>query len=101
MLKPHPTVLRRLVDEYEALAAAGTGTAGKPAARDARIRDLAYTLCVSTGTRDVRHALATAHRWLAGSETATVPAPPAGPDAVLPVTGTDRWDTTASAPAPA
>ncbi len=28
-------------------------------------RDLAYTLCVSTGTRDVRPALETAHRLLA------------------------------------
>ncbi|MFF8032765.1 MULTISPECIES: DUF5133 domain-containing protein [unclassified Streptomyces] len=67
MLKPHPLVLRRLVEEYEALTATGTAMAGGPAARDARIRDLAYTLCVSTGTRDVGHALGTAHRWLAGA----------------------------------
>ncbi|MEV5934432.1 DUF5133 domain-containing protein [Streptomyces sp. NPDC052079] len=66
MLKPHPTVLRRLVEEYESLA---VPTAGTPdAARAARITDLAYTLCVSTGTRDVRHALTTAHRWLAAED---------------------------------
>ncbi|MBT3155160.1 DUF5133 domain-containing protein [Streptomyces sp. CHD11] len=73
MLKPHPTVLRRLVEEYEALTAAGTGAA------DPRTADLAYTLCVSTGTRDVGQALTTAHRWLAsagpdGSRTAARPA---------------------------
>ncbi|MFF5159483.1 DUF5133 domain-containing protein [Streptomyces sp. NPDC000348] len=63
MLKPHPTVLRRLVEEYEALTAAGSG----PAGQDPRSGDLAYTLCVSTGTRDVRHALATARDWLAAA----------------------------------
>ncbi|MEU9631132.1 DUF5133 domain-containing protein [Streptomyces luteogriseus] len=68
MLRPHPAVLRRLVDEYEALAAAET-TRG-PAEQNPRARDLAYTLCVSTGTRDVKRALEAAHRWLA-----TAPAP--------------------------
>ncbi|MER7488031.1 DUF5133 domain-containing protein [Streptomyces sp. NPDC126497] len=63
MLKPHPTVLRRLVEEYEGLTAAGGG----PAGRDPRIDDLAYTLCVSTGTRDVRQALGTARGWLAAA----------------------------------
>ncbi|MET9150230.1 DUF5133 domain-containing protein [Streptomyces griseoflavus] len=67
MLKPHPTVLRRLVEEYEALAATGTVTHGSTAP-DPRTGDLAYTLCVSTGTRDVRQALATAHRWLAAAD---------------------------------
>ncbi|MEV5440923.1 DUF5133 domain-containing protein [Streptomyces sp. NPDC052682] len=62
MLRPHPTVLRRLVDEYESLSAA-EGAPGSVAS--ARARDLAYTLCVSTGTRDVGHALEAAHRWLA------------------------------------
>ncbi|MEU9350320.1 DUF5133 domain-containing protein [Streptomyces griseoloalbus] len=99
MLKPHPIVLRRLVEEYEALVAAGS--AGGPAVRDARIGDLAYTLCVSTGTRDVRHALGTAHRWLAAAGTAAVPAPPAEPDPAVPASGADRWDANAGAPAPA
>ena len=76
MLKPHPTVLRRLVEEYEALTATATGVA------DPRTADLAYTLCVSTGTRDVRQALATAHRWLA-SAGPDVPRTAARPAAVL------------------
>jgi hypothetical protein len=68
MLRPHPVVLRRLVDEYEALSAAVR--ASDPADVSARARDLAYTLCVSTGTRDVERALEAAHQWLA-----TAPAP--------------------------
>ncbi|MER5835414.1 DUF5133 domain-containing protein [Streptomyces sp. NPDC002130] len=75
MLRPHPTVLRRLVDEYEALSAAEA--AHGPAEPNPRARDLAYTLCVSTGTRDVQRALEAAHQWLA-----TAPAPvrePAAP----------------------
>jgi hypothetical protein len=65
MLRPHPAVLRRLVDEYEALSAAVR--ASDPAAVSARARDLAYTLCVSTGTRDVERALEVAHQWLAAA----------------------------------
>jgi hypothetical protein len=68
MLRPHPAVLRRLVDEYEALAAAEA--ARGTAEQNPRARDLAYTLCVSTGTRDVERALEVAHQWLA-----TVPPP--------------------------
>lgn len=62
MLMPHPAVLRRLVDEYEALTRSGSTEEQPPA--QAQARDLAYTLCVSTGTRDVRHALETARQWL-------------------------------------
>ncbi|MFF9803532.1 DUF5133 domain-containing protein [Streptomyces coeruleorubidus] len=68
MLRPHPAVLRHLVDEYEALSAAVA--ASEQAELITRVRDLAYTLCVSTGTRDVERALAVAHQWLA-----TEPAP--------------------------
>ncbi|UOB07864.1 DUF5133 domain-containing protein [Streptomyces sp. HP-A2021] len=68
MLRPHPAVLRRLVDEYQALSA--VVRASDPADASARARDLAYTLCVSTGTRDVERALEVAHQWLA-----TAPAP--------------------------
>ncbi|GAA0707357.1 DUF5133 domain-containing protein [Streptomyces cellulosae] len=71
MLKPHPTELRRLVEEYEALSAS-------PAtAPESRIADLAYTLCVSTGTRDVGRALATARAWLAPDGRDTAAAEPA------------------------
>ncbi|MEU0202889.1 MULTISPECIES: DUF5133 domain-containing protein [unclassified Streptomyces] len=65
MLRPHPSVLRRLVDEYEALTAAEA--ARGPAEQNPRARDLAYTLCVSTGTRDVRRALEAARQWLAAA----------------------------------
>ncbi|MFI9755708.1 DUF5133 domain-containing protein [Streptomyces collinus] len=78
MLRPHPDVLRRLVDEYEALTAAEA--ARGPAEPNPRARDLAYTLCVSTGTRDVRRALEAAHQWLAAA-----PAPARGP--VAPMAG--------------
>ncbi|WP_340384882.1 DUF5133 domain-containing protein [Streptomyces sp. SS7] len=64
MLRPHPAVLRVLVEEYEALTASdGPGTR-------TRSQDLAYTLCVSTGTRDVGVALETARSWLAAAELA-------------------------------
>jgi len=62
MLIPDPRFLRRLVDEYEELRAEQAATAAEASPR---ARDLAYTLCVSTGTRDVRVALETAHRLLA------------------------------------
>ncbi|MEU6355507.1 DUF5133 domain-containing protein [Streptomyces sp. NPDC047072] len=62
MLIPDPAFLRRLVDSYEALNAQ---EAVSPAEPSPRLRDLAYTLCVSTGTRDVRHAVETARRLLA------------------------------------
>jgi hypothetical protein len=79
MLMPHPVVLRGLVDEYEAVArcepADDTGAPGP------RTRDLAYTLCVSTGTRDVALALEAARRWLAAGP-APVPASVARPAGV-------------------
>jgi len=63
MLIPHPAVLRRLVEEYEAAVAEDAETGrGRPSPR---AQDLAYTLCVSTGTRDVHRALEAAHRLLA------------------------------------
>lgn len=61
LLRPHPAELRRLVDEYEAVSATEAADAAGPSPR---ARDLAYTLCVSTGTRDVRAALEAARRWL-------------------------------------
>lgn len=65
MLMPHPATLRKLVEEYEAITArrAESGAA-KP---DQRAQDLEYTLCVSTGTRDVRSALEVARRHLAAA----------------------------------
>jgi hypothetical protein len=65
VLMAHPAVLRKLVEQYEALHAlhAETGTAQ---ART-RMEDVVYTLCVSTGTRDIDAALAAARRQLAGA----------------------------------
>jgi hypothetical protein len=62
MLIPHPAFLRELVDEYEVLAAEEAASGPSP-----RARDLAYTLCVSTGTREVTLALEAAHRLLAAA----------------------------------
>ncbi|MCX4878483.1 DUF5133 domain-containing protein [Streptomyces sp. NBC_00847] len=72
MLMPHPAVLRRLVEEYESVQAEEAEQSG--GRMSPRAQDLAYTLCVSTGTRDVRRALEAAHRLLAA--TTTLQAPP-------------------------
>ncbi|OVZ99704.1 DUF5133 domain-containing protein [Streptomyces sp. CS113] len=75
MLMPHPAVLRGLLAEYEAAAVdEPVDATGRPGPRT---RDLAYTLCVSTGTRDVRRALEAARRHLADAPV-TPPAPVAG-----------------------
>ncbi|CAM5327879.1 hypothetical protein SALBM135S_09402 [Streptomyces alboniger] len=64
MLMAHPAVLRKLIEEYEALrmlhAESGTEQARQ------RLDDVAYTLCVSTGTRDVDAALLAARHQLPG-----------------------------------
>ncbi|MEU9782453.1 DUF5133 domain-containing protein [Streptomyces phaeochromogenes] len=85
MLMPHPATLRRLVDEYEALIVPEDegGAVAKP---DQRAQDLAYTLCVSTGTRDVRRALERARRHLAAVRQPVVPmraVAPVEPDAPM------------------
>ncbi|KND43188.1 MULTISPECIES: DUF5133 domain-containing protein [Streptomyces] len=66
MLMPHPATLRRLVEEYESLAAHEGEQSDPQATR--RTQDLAYTLCVSTGTRDIRQALEVARRQLAAAQ---------------------------------
>ncbi|MFF6783581.1 DUF5133 domain-containing protein [Streptomyces sp. NPDC012510] len=66
MLMPHPATLRRLVDEYESLMAHQGERNDPQTAR--RAQDLAYTLCVSTGTRDVRQALDAARTQLAAAQ---------------------------------
>ncbi|MGW1953246.1 DUF5133 domain-containing protein [Streptomyces sp. NPDC001920] len=73
MLMPHPAMLRRLVDEYETLMAHEGGGEEDRSRRDLRAQDLAYTLCVSTGTRDVGQALETARRLLAAAPDPVVP----------------------------
>ncbi|MFE1285697.1 DUF5133 domain-containing protein [Streptomyces sp. NPDC058751] len=70
MLMPLPATLRRLVTEYETLLAERTDPSGR------RLRDLAYTLCVSTGTREITDALAVARSYLADPATTTALARP-------------------------
>ncbi|WP_405680671.1 MULTISPECIES: DUF5133 domain-containing protein [unclassified Streptomyces] len=58
----HPAVLARLVEEYEMgseLQAAGPDEQVRQ-----RMEDVVYTLCVSTGTRDIDAALAAARERL-------------------------------------
>ncbi|WUH94829.1 DUF5133 domain-containing protein [Streptomyces sp. NBC_00433] len=66
MLMAHPTVLRNLVERYEALSDADS--------TDPRIaqqlRDTAYTLCVTTGTREIVPALAAARARIEDEEAA-------------------------------
>ncbi|MFF9035683.1 DUF5133 domain-containing protein [Streptomyces sp. NPDC014892] len=80
MLMPHPATLRRLVEEYESVA--HEGERGDPQSAR-RAQDLAYTLCVSTGTRDVRRALDAARAQLAAAQ-ATATAELCGTGTTLP-----------------
>lgn len=65
MLMAHPMVLRRLVTEYEALRDLHAES-GSPSSEQ-RMQDVAYTLCVSTGTRDIDTALIAARHQLSGA----------------------------------
>lgn len=58
----HPAVLRNLVEQYETLRALHAEN-GSTEVRQ-RMDDVAYTLCVSTGTRNVDAALVAARRRL-------------------------------------
>lgn len=72
MLLPRPTTLDKLVRQYEALRAR-FATEGGAQTRQ-RMNDAAYTLCVTTGTRDVDTALLIARRLLATSSLCADPA---------------------------
>lgn len=70
MLMAHPTVLRTLVERYEALRtqveeheapAQDTEVAAHLAQQ---VQDTVYTLCVSTGTREIGPALAAAREHI-------------------------------------
>ncbi|GAA3114763.1 DUF5133 domain-containing protein [Streptomyces echinatus] len=65
MLMAHPAVLRNLIAQYETLRALHAEE-GTEAVRQ-RMNDVAYTLCVSTGTRDVDTALVAARYQLPGA----------------------------------
>lgn len=66
MLLAHPAVLRELVARYESLCAAAQGRALAPDLKQ-RLDDVTYTLCVTTGTRQLEHALAAARARLAAT----------------------------------
>ncbi|MFJ4872856.1 DUF5133 domain-containing protein [Streptomyces sp. NPDC088757] len=63
MLMAHPLVLENLVEQYETLRTlyAENGSAGVRR----QLEDVTYTLCVSTGTRDIDAALIASRRQLA------------------------------------
>ncbi|WP_405668336.1 DUF5133 domain-containing protein [Streptomyces sp. NBC_01166] len=65
MLMAHPAVLRNLVEQYDTLRIlqAENGDADV----QQRMDDIAYTLCVSTGTRDIDAALIAARHKLPGA----------------------------------
>jgi hypothetical protein len=65
MLMAHPALLRNLIEQYETLEALHAD-AGGPEVRQ-RMDDVAYTLCVATGTRDVDTALVAARHQLPGA----------------------------------
>ncbi|MFD5761933.1 DUF5133 domain-containing protein [Streptomyces mirabilis] len=67
MLMAHPAVLRNLVEQYVTLRTLHAEDGGTEVRR--RLDDVAYTLCVSTGTRDVDAALVAARHRLPGART--------------------------------
>jgi hypothetical protein len=62
MLMAHPTVLRTLLERYEALRdhLEERDTARIDPQLRQQLQDTVYTLCVSTGTREIGPALAAA-----------------------------------------
>ncbi|MFD0366734.1 MULTISPECIES: DUF5133 domain-containing protein [unclassified Streptomyces] len=65
MLMAHPVVLRDLIEQYTTLKVLQAENGGEEVRR--RMDDLAYTLCVATGTRDVDAALIAARHRLPGA----------------------------------
>ncbi|MWA08480.1 DUF5133 domain-containing protein [Streptomyces sp. BA2] len=72
MLMANPVVLKNLLEQYETLSALnaekGAAEKGTKEARQ-RMEDVAYTLCVSTGTRDITAALLAARHQLSAART--------------------------------
>ncbi|MER5961538.1 DUF5133 domain-containing protein [Streptomyces sp. NPDC002057] len=67
MLMAHPAVLSNLIEQYETLMTLHAENGNAEVRR--RLDDIAYTLCVSTGTRDVDAALIAARHRLPGART--------------------------------
>ncbi|MEU4084037.1 DUF5133 domain-containing protein [Streptomyces aureus] len=64
MLMAHPAVLANLIQQYETLRILQAEKGGSEVRR--RLDDIAYTLCVATGTRDIDTALVVARHRLPG-----------------------------------
>ncbi|MGW7689663.1 DUF5133 domain-containing protein [Streptomyces asiaticus] len=67
MLLAHPAVLANLVQQYKTLHGLHAEN-GDPGVQQ-RLDDVAYTLCIATGTRDVDAALVAARHQLPGART--------------------------------
>ncbi|MEU6769881.1 DUF5133 domain-containing protein [Streptomyces sp. NPDC046759] len=65
MLMAHPAVLKNLIEQYETLRVLHADE-GHEEVRQ-RMDDIAYTLCVATGTADVDAALIAARHRLPGA----------------------------------
>ncbi|MET8942754.1 DUF5133 domain-containing protein [Streptomyces sp. NPDC004542] len=65
MLMAHPAVLTNLIEQYETLRILQAEDGGPEVRR--RMDDVAYTLCVATGTRDIDAALIAARHRLPGA----------------------------------
>ncbi|MCC5474500.1 DUF5133 domain-containing protein [Streptomyces sp. NPDC059680] len=65
MLMAHPAVLKNLVEQYETLRVLQAEEGHEEVRR--RMDDIAYTLCVSTGTSDIDAALIAARHRLPGA----------------------------------
>ncbi|MFR9674938.1 DUF5133 domain-containing protein [Streptomyces sp. TR06-5] len=63
----HPAVLADLLEQYETLVSLGAAEGGPEARR--RLHDVARSLCVATGTADVRAAAVAARYGLPGART--------------------------------
>ncbi|MGW7086802.1 DUF5133 domain-containing protein [Streptomyces sp. NPDC054871] len=67
MLMANPVVLKNLLEQHETLSALNAEKGSKEARQ--RMEDVAYTLCVSTGTRDITAALVAARHQLSAART--------------------------------
>jgi hypothetical protein len=65
MLMAHPAVLEKLIEQYEILRALHAEDGGGQAQQ--RLDDVAYNLCIATGTQDVDAALIAARLQLPGA----------------------------------
>ncbi|OUC93629.1 DUF5133 domain-containing protein [Streptomyces swartbergensis] len=63
MLRPHPSLLRELVERCETLRRHLASTGSEKTRR--QFEDASYTLCVVTGTRQLETALCVARQQLA------------------------------------